>query len=113
MSVTWVGSPAFDIGEYSTFLSPRNTQPWREAVIDGNSYVYCCESRRLGTPLYVGYTTNIHRRLLQHRMAKTWWPLVDHIRVFTTPDDVTARDMEAKIIKQSGPLFNVIGNRYA
>lgn len=92
------------------FLYPDDRDGWKLANIDGHWFTYLIFSDRSRTPLYIGRTGNIYRRLCQHT-RKTWWPLVDKIIVDSHESAAEAAADEEHRITYYRPMFNIAGNR--
>lgn len=99
---------------FPEFLYPDDPAGWRWANIDGHWFTYIAYAP-LGcrTPIYVGYTNNIYRRLSEHRKEKAWWPLIDRIIVDCYDSQREALDQEARFIGHLRPIVNVAGNCHA
>jgi predicted GIY-YIG superfamily endonuclease len=63
-----------------------------------------------GTPIYVGMSNSLHRRVLQHFVPpqSAFAPRTDTIKVMQTDSVTDARALECRLIKQFDPQFNVI-----
>ena len=59
--------------------------------------------------IYVGATTNVHQRLLDHR-RKSWWSEVEFARVRVCKNRREMVDLEAGMIAHLRPKFNTYGN---
>lgn len=62
------------------------------------------------TPLYIGCTTNLPRRLNQHRTQRHWWPEVKRIDLAWYADVEEAFSVELTQIDLLRPWHNVAGN---
>jgi len=63
-----------------------------------------------GRLLYIGRTSNLERRVAEHRTDKWWWrPLVVKIRAELSPSEVDAKATELAAIKAEEPVFNQMG----
>lgn len=65
-----------------------------------------------GTVVYVGSTTNVHQRLLDHR-RKDWWRSVDHARIHVCVNRADMVSFEASLISEHCPVRNTYGNPQA
>jgi len=92
------------------FLDPNDRDGWKWANVDGLWFTYLIFSARCQTPLYVGRTNNIYRRLSQHT-RRVWWPLVDNITVDSHESAEECAADEAFRINFYRPMFNIAGNR--
>ena len=111
-----------------TTHTPTDTQTWRELQDCGGWFVYCAypirryveredtdwwwSNTRPSHPLYIGFTSNIFRRLTQHT-RKPWWPLVNKIIVDRHETEQSAREHERRYITVAHPLLNVVHNRHS
>ena len=60
-----------------------------------------------GELLYVGVTSNLHKRLLLHRLTKPWFDGVARVEHLTFPTPWAARHSESTAIATLQPLHNV------
>lgn len=103
----------FDIGDnpyFPEFLYPDDRDKWKWINLDGHWFTYLIFSDRSRTPLYIGRTNNIYRRLSQHT-RKVWWPLVDKIIVDSHQSAQEATTDETHRIGHYQPMFNIAGNK--
>ncbi len=63
-----------------------------------------------GTPIYVGMSNSLHRRVQQHFVPpqSAFAPRTDTIKVMQTDSVTDAQALECRLIKQFDPQFNVI-----
>jgi hypothetical protein len=94
-------------GYFPEFLYPDEPDGWKWANIDGHWFTYIIFSDRSRTPLYIGQTNNIYRRLSQHK-RKVWWPLVDKIIVDSCDSAEQAKTDESHWIAHYQPMFNIV-----
>jgi hypothetical protein len=59
-----------------------------------------------GRLLYIGCTTNLHRRLMGHASQSDWWRLVQGVTWDAYSNHVDAARAEAAAIVDERPLFN-------
>jgi hypothetical protein len=59
--------------------------------------------------LYVGYTTNIGRRISEHANEKWWWPQVMNIDLYNYDTYEEAVAMEEFLISRHQPKYNFEG----
>lgn len=57
--------------------------------------------------MYVGSTTNVHRRMASHRKSSAWWPLHSSLDVEEFGTEEHARYAEGELICEFGPPYNV------
>jgi predicted GIY-YIG superfamily endonuclease len=105
---------AGDDGYFPEFVYPDEPRRWREVTVPSHWFTYVAYAHPgCRTPIYIGYTNNIHRRLSQHRAKKAWWPLVDRIIVDCYDSQREAVEVETHLINHFRPLLNVAGNCHA
>ena len=68
--------------------------------------VYSCFSSD-GELLYVGMTSDLTTRLLNHKYATSWWGQVARVTHTTVQNRPAARDLERNLIQSQAPRFNV------
>lgn len=67
---------------------------------------YDCDGRLL----YVGRTSDLPRRIKEHRTDRWWWtPLVVKLRVELARDYEDAKSRERTAIQSEAPIFNQMG----
>lgn len=62
-----------------------------------------------GRALYVGCSSNVQRRLADHR-CKPWWPQVSFMLARTAGPYVSARAEESQRIRDLRPVHNLVCN---
>lgn len=62
-----------------------------------------------GKLLYVGVTSNVRARLLQHANSKSWWPQVRRTETVEYASRDEALKAESEIIKTQLPAYNQVG----
>ncbi len=79
------------------------------ATLPKSSGVYVVRDAA-GTPIYVGMSNSLHRRVQQHFVPpqSAFAPRTDTIKVMQTDSVTDARALECRLIKQFDPQFNVI-----
>lgn len=100
-------------GDNPYFPEFVSTDPreWRAIYEPGYWYVYVLYTDHVRRhPVYVGMTSDISRRLAQHKNLKPWWPLVHRIIVDRCGSKDEARPLEERFIHRTQPLFNVVSN---
>ena len=60
--------------------------------------------------LYVGISLNVFARLSQHKRDKDWWDEITNIKVQHTDTREDALDLEARLIKDEEPKYNIAMN---
>lgn len=60
-----------------------------------------------GEPLYIGVTSDLHRRMREHRRQALWWGWVARSVIVRYPSRQAAELAEAAAIASEGPAFNV------
>jgi hypothetical protein len=69
--------------------------------------VYVC--RGVGRQvLYVGCSTNYHRRVREHSALKPWWGEVQHVDKTEWPDWRAGHDEERRLIQSLKPKYNLV-----
>lgn len=64
-----------------------------------------------GTPLYVGCSNDVRRRLGEHRRQSCWWPFAAQFVVDSEPQpDAIAWTAERREIRRLKPVFNLGAN---
>jgi hypothetical protein len=96
------------------WLHSVGTSEWRQLDKTSPWFVYTLfeADGRLGVPIYVGVTSQLHMRLAQHRRNRAWWPLVGPILAESFPDRDEAYEGEFQRIRALTPLFNIAWNTH-
>jgi predicted GIY-YIG superfamily endonuclease len=66
-------------------------------------YIY----RQNGKAIYVGKTSNLKKRDATHKREKNWYELHDSLEYAVCGSDAEAFALEAQLIKQLDPKFNI------
>lgn len=61
-----------------------------------------------GSYLYIGLTSNLHKRTAEHRTGSAWWPNVTYVRELADLPYDDARRLEAHLIAEHDPPHNYI-----
>lgn len=77
-------------------------QDWKYLVYE----VYAAD----GSPIYVGMTRNIKKRMVAHRKASAWWPWAVSLAVTLVPCAELTRQYEWARIGSLTPPFNKARN---
>jgi hypothetical protein len=94
---------------------PNDRTRWRELNVAGGWFVYnigryiYAKDGYGPSPLYIGSTGNLERRLRDHQRNKWWWPGVDVIMVGLADSEDDARAWERRYIGIARPIFNIVG----
>lgn len=65
-----------------------------------------------GSLLYVGITSNLTRRMSDHRLRQPWWHEVAHTNTTCLPDRTVALRAESRAIRDEDPRYNLAGKDY-
>lgn len=113
MKMFW-DQDAADAGDnpyFPEFLYPDDPgSRWRAVAHAADWFVYTIHIDRSRTPLYVGFTSDVSRRLNEHRKTKAWWSLIDKIIVDCFDSRAEALEHESHVIERRRPFFNIAGN---
>lgn len=60
--------------------------------------------------LYVGSTANLGRRMHEHLHRAEWWRWVADVQTSGPYPIADALDLELRLIRRMGPVFNIEGN---
>jgi predicted GIY-YIG superfamily endonuclease len=102
----------WDVDDYRPFPEwihdPNDRIRWRELNVPGHWFVYAAfpDRTRPPRPIYIGMTSNLERRLIQHQRSRWWWGEVDHFIVSLADTKREALENEKRYIHITSPCYN-------